>query len=328
MYSRLFMAAFAALLCMSSLKAEECGPLRMHGVIALKQIDGIPQEFVPVEIAGQPKLMMLDTGAFFTTMTHKVANELKLTSHRNSIFKQTDLTGNESGEYVSAPMTIGTLKSSSSDFVLQSLSQSWDDTNMAGLLGANIFRNFDISIDFGAHTLSFIDQDHCDGKVVYWPGNPIAVIPFKLQGTEIVLQVTLDGHELTAQLDTGAGTSTLFRDKAEHKFGLVMGSADTPVSGDLNGKEGLTTWKHRFQSLSLAGLEVNNPEIHILPDVIGQKIQDQFTTGSLLDRKVDTHAPVMLIGMNVLKHLHIYIAYREKKLYITPASKPAESPAK
>jgi hypothetical protein len=38
----------------------------------------------------------------------------------------------------------------------------------------------------------------------------------------------------------------------------------------------------------------------------------------------------MLIGMNILRHLHIYIAYKEHKLYITPAGTPtatAESTA-
>ena len=36
----------------------------------------------------------------------------------------------------------------------------------------------------------------------------------------------------------------------------------------------------------------------------------------------------MLLGMNVLRHFHIYIAFKEKKLYITPAGVPAQSEAK
>ncbi len=42
----------------------------------------------------------------------------------------------------------------------------------------------------------------------------------------------------------------------------------------------------------------------------------------------------LIIGMNILKHLHIYIAYGEKKLYISPAGtgesvlfKPPAAPA-
>jgi hypothetical protein len=35
----------------------------------------------------------------------------------------------------------------------------------------------------------------------------------------------------------------------------------------------------------------------------------------------------MLIGMDILSHLHLYIAYKERKLYITPASTPTGVPA-
>jgi hypothetical protein len=34
----------------------------------------------------------------------------------------------------------------------------------------------------------------------------------------------------------------------------------------------------------------------------------------------------MLIGMDILRHLHLYIAYREQKLYVTLASAPASAP--
>jgi hypothetical protein len=33
--------------------------------------------------------------------------------------------------------------------------------------------------------------------------------------------------------------------------------------------------------------------------------------------------PDLLVGMDVLKHLHLYIAYQERKLYITPPDQPA-----
>ena len=49
-----------------------------------------------------------------------------------------------------------------------------------------------------------------------------------------------------------------------------------------------------------------------------------------IDTRDEALEPDILLGMNVLKHLHVYIAYKEKKLYITPAgtSVPTTSPAK
>ena len=34
--------------------------------------------------------------------------------------------------------------------------------------------------------------------------------------------------------------------------------------------------------------------------------------------------PVLTIGMDVLRKLHIYMAFKENKLYLTPASAPAQ----
>ena len=68
-----------------------------------------------------------------------------------------------------------------------------------------------------------------------------------------------------------------------------------------------------------------NPHIRIIPDKIGSKDPNNgFVTGTRT-QKVDDRdvlAPTMLIGMNILSKLHLYIAFREQKIYITPASVP------
>jgi len=321
----IYIPAMVTLLAAPALSAE-CGPLISYGTVPLKHFDGEASDFVPVEIAGVPKLMLLDTGADFTTMTSAVAQELSLSANRSD-FQLYDVTGARASSAVIASIKIGTLRGDKIHFMLSPASTDFRDTRVAGLLGADILRNFDVAIDFGAHTFTLHDQKHCEGQVVYWPERPIAEIPIKLQrGYGILLTVTLDGKEVKAQLDTGASTSTLEKNKAEGAFGLTLGAADTPVVGNLNGTEGLTTWKHQFKSLTLAGIEVANPEIHIIPDKMSEQMSN-WSTGSLLDKQAhETKEPPMLLGMNVLKHLHIYIAYKEKKLYITPASQPA-SPA-
>ena len=45
--------------------------------------------------------------------------------------------------------------------------------------------------------------------------------------------------------------------------------------------------------------------------------------GSLIKERDPVSEANILLGMNILRHLHIYIAYQEHKLYITPAGKPA-----
>jgi hypothetical protein len=102
-----------------------------------------------------------------------------------------------------------------------------------------------------------------------------------------------------------------------------MGSADTPYSGDLFGKPGVSIYKHRFKSLDFDGIAVGNLEVTILPDLLKDKYQQGPALGTRLgDSSQTSDYTDMLIGMNVLRHLHIYIAYKEKKLYITPAGAP------
>ncbi len=320
----LYAAAAAAAQLLVPAHAEDCGKLVSYSTIPLTQIQGETSEFVPVEIAGVPKLMLLDSGADFSTISSAAADELHLEVNQTN-FRLYDVTGAKADRFVSAPMKIGTLQGPKLSLMLSPASlNNFGDPRVVGLLGADILRNFDVSIDFGAHTITLLSQNHCDGRVVYWPERPLAVVPFRLEkGYEIFLSVTLDGKDFTAQLDTGASTSTLEKGKAVGSFDLALGSADTPVSGNLNGREGLTTWKHRFKSLSLAGIEVADPEIRIIPDKISEKV-NTWSTGTLLERRqYSVEVPPMLLGMDVLRHLHVYIAYKEKKLYITPASQPA-----
>jgi Aspartyl protease len=310
--------------------AADCGPLVSYGSIALTQIDGRGSDFVPVEIAGTPKLMVLDTGAGVSTITSATVNELHLkTGPAPSGIQIYDVTGARSLLSVTAPLKIGNLGGGNLGFMLSPASiDDFGDARVAGLLGFDILGNYDISIDYGANTLTMVSPKHCEGRVVYWPERPIAVIPFRLEGgAAIVLPVTLDGHEIKAQLDTGASRSTLEKSLAERAYGIVTGSADTPALGDLNGKNGLTIWTHRFKTLSLGGVDVSSPQIDIIPDKISKNI-NTWSTGSMLDKQANSvELPTMLLGMNVLRRLHIYIAYREKKLYITPASQPAAASA-
>jgi predicted aspartyl protease len=324
----LCLAATIATLFFIPVHAEDCGKLISYGSIPLTQIQGDRREFVPVEIAGISKLMMLDTGMPFTTITSAAAHELNLKPTRTDV-KLYDLTGAKADQFLSAPLKIGNTRSSNIEFILSPSSRDdFGDPRVAGTIGADILNTFDISIDFGAHTFTMLNQNHCEGQVVYWPERPLLVVPFKLQdGWQIILPVTLDGKEVKAGLNTGAGTSTLEKGKAERSFDVVPGSADSPLANDLIGAKGLTAWRHRFKSLSFAGIEVMNPEILIIPDKIGEK-RNNWSTGTMVDQKAHSiEQPSILLGVDVLKHLHIYIAYREKNLYISPARERAATPS-
>ncbi|HEV2652605.1 MAG TPA: aspartyl protease family protein [Rhizomicrobium sp.] len=321
MISRLLVAAAAAVLLCSSARADDDCHMTTYGTSTMAQLPGETSEFLPVEIGGQQKLLLIDTGGAITMIKTSLVRELGLKPSDSGV-ELFDVTGRKSNLFVYAPLNIVDVKLNQIPFMLATpYIEGLGGSRVAGLLGANFMRNFDISIDFGAHTFAMFSQKHCDGKVVYWPERPIVVIPFELRGDQIILTVTLDGHDFKALLDTGASGTTLERSRAEGNFDIVLGSADTPRGGDFDEKRD-SFWKHHFKSLSFGGIEVSNPEIDIIPDLMSTN-SDSFSTGSMLDRKYNNQEqPPMLLGMNVLRHLHLYIAYKERKLYVTPGGTP------
>ena len=160
--------------------------------------------------------------------------------------------------------------------------------------------------------MNYFSADHCPGKVVYWQAAAVAVVPMRFVDHHLNLDVVLDGHPLRAMVDTGAPETTLGMGEASRTFGVAPEGENK-------------AFEHVFQKLAFEGLEVGNPHIVIIPDKVGSKDpNNSFVTGSRLHRvdDADPSDPVMLIGMNILSKLHLYIAFDERKIYITPASPP------
>jgi hypothetical protein len=198
-----------------------------------------------------------------------------------------------------------------------------------GILAANLLHAYDVDFDFASKKFNLLSQKHCDGKVVYWPADAVAAIPITLDSDgHIIVPVTLDGHQLRAMVDSGATGSLLNLEEAKSYFGITPGSADTPVIGSLTGTKGSSTYKHRFSSLALEGLAIGNPTLALIPDLMHNRLgSDQGSSVASGSRIRDPNASAglgdMILGMDILHKLHVYIAYKEKMLYITPAA-PAQ----
>ncbi len=311
--------------------ASDCNPLTVITSVELVRRDGDPRMFVPVSMEGKQKLMLLDTGGGVSEITVEAADELGL-QRRSLGFISVDLAGESSDQAADvSSFSIGQLTTKSIEFVVSPGTRLFGgDNRYAGVIGPNILKQYDVDIDFGASKLALLSPDHCDGKVIYWPATAVAVVPIRvLKSGHIVMTVQLEGKPVTAMLDTGAAMSTLTYPVAESDFGLKMGSPDAPYAGEMSGKPGAAVYSHRFKSLDFDGIAVGNLDVEILPDFLKDKYKTGAETGTRLGNPSDNDEfPDMLIGMNVLKHLHVYIAYNERRLYITPAGAPANaSPA-
>jgi hypothetical protein len=190
-----------------------------------------------------------------------------------------------------------------------------------GIVALEVLRTSDIDVDFGTDTMNMFSTDHCDGAVVYWKAPAVAIVPIVWHGFHMSVPVTLDGRVMRADIDTGASGTDLYGDTAKGFYNLTIGDADTPEIGKLNGDADLKVYGHVFKSLSFGSITVNNPHIDINPREMGRDLSKVGLGGSRVRTEKDLiDQPDLIIGMNVLRKLHLYIAMKEDKMYISDAS--------
>jgi predicted aspartyl protease len=307
-----------------AIAGDSCPPLTMITSVDM-QIGSDGRIYVPAQINGAKKSMLVDTGGFFTEITQSASEELKLTP-RHTRLQIVGVAGVETGLAARAALTLGKLHSDGMDFMVMPGDHAFapDIADAAGLLAPNLLRSYDLDLDLDKRKLTLISPKHCDGRVVYWRAKNVAVIPVRINSDgHILVPVELDGKQMSAVLDTGATSSVLNLDTAKADFDLHPGIGDTPPSASLvNGR--IKVYSHRFKTLALEGISVANPKLTLMPDLMRGKL---FNPNSKLESDtrisnsvIETGLGDMILGMDILRHLHMYIAYKEQKLYVTPAS--------
>jgi predicted aspartyl protease len=322
MRSLLFAAGIALCTLTVPTQAQECNkPLKIVASVPLTSNGEHRRLEVPVEIGGKQKKLILDTGADVSVISSKAAQELGL-KVRNAPVRVYSITGSYSESMAEAPLKLGLVQFDKVQFMVTDDLDKLGDPDAIGLLGANVLSLFDVSIDMAAGKLDLISHDHCLDQVIYWPATTFAKIPFQRQpGMQIIVGVTLDGKPVKAVVDTGASNSTLRTKTAESQYGIVLGSENAPASGSLNGDKNLVVYRHTFKALNFEGVTVANPTLDLIPDKLTEPLS-YTPTGSRIGYADDVLKSEVLLGMDVLRHMHIYIAYHDRILYLTPAEAP------
>lgn len=275
---------------------------------------------VPVQIQGTPEMMMIDTGSPITILDPVTAATLQL---KTMPIGQGQLI-NSRGQSVKERAEISEIglgHSRASDVrVLIAPSTLTDDKSLAGLLGADLLRNYDIEIDPTAGKLNLFSQDHCEGKVIYWPADAVAVVPLRIAlSGHIEMPVELDGKSLNAIFDTGARDTLLNAETAADVFGITSGTKRDSTTDS----EGLE-FQHIFNSLDFDGIAISHPDVVIWEDLAARAMRNTPQTGTHVVSRSEAYGQEpMIVGMHVVRHLHLFISYKEQKLYITPAATAA-----
>ncbi len=313
----------SGMLCTSA-EAQTCAAPEFLNTMMMEPVAGSDLMTVPVTVNGKPKKFLLSTGEPVTMVSQALVRELGLpeTTYMAGA-RELNVRGSHSADDARtrvriAELGLGTQKGSGLQFLVSEDRELGNAKPYDGILSADLFNNVDLDMDFGAKRLNYFGPDHCPGNVVYWSQRPVAVIPATVTGGKINVPVTIEGQKVNAVIDTGAARTSMRRDIAELTFGL---KADTPQmmpAGDLRDGHGATVYSHKFQILSLEGVDVKNPAILIQTNAMVRNRDSGLTLGSRA-QSTEPRPSDLTIGMDLLHQLHVYLATGEKKLYVTAA---------
>ncbi len=317
----------AALACIGMLStpavaADTCGGLKLIADVQMLTTSGSFRQMVPVTINNVSKLMLLDTGGYISQITKDTAKELNM-ELRNSAMRIFDVSGNESHNFVIADnFMLGSLKAERQPLMISAHAMS----DVDGLFSTDLMLHYDVDIDFGAGKLRYFSPDHCPGKVVYWSPQDVAAVPITIRDrSQILIPVKLDGHEFKALIDTGAVRTFISRDTAKRVFDLSQDSSDLAKGPNVNGDPKLASFTHTFHTLSFNGIDVSNPTVLIMPDRVNSANYNQQTGNRALTGFDELKLEQLTLGMDVMRHLHIYMAFKEGRFYVSAGSPPRKN---
>lgn len=306
--------ACLGLLASAPAAAQDCAAPRY--VTGVAMVPATPNSMmVPVTIDGVPKMMVLDTGGAISQLSRATLSEFNLPEQRSPM-RVFDLEGHISRTRTRVPdLTLGAIDFAGTNLVVDANPNV--ESSFAGFLSADLLARYDLDIDFGSNRLNLFSPGHCGVGNLYWPSRPAAQVPFTLVDSHITVPVVLDGKPMMAVLDTGAPFTTLSMDTAERVFNLEPADLKMVVPRNDAAPDGM--YSHKFSTMTLEGVTVNHPAMLVLPFHRDSSATGRF--GGHLQRMAGL--PDVIIGMDILRTLHIYVAYDQRTLYITIADKEA-----
>ena len=255
-------------------------------VIPLRIVDGFP--VVDATIGGMPVSFLLDTGA----QAHLILPEAQAALHLPLLPGTVPVIGTggtrEARVVRLDALRLGGVRLDPSPAPVAALPAPPRSSPMlAGLLGAPLLRQFDLELDAAAGRLGLFEAGRC-------PGDPsAAAIPLTITADgRALLPVQIDGHTVTALLDTGA-RATLLTETAAQRLGLRAPlSANTaqgvdgerlPVSHLLVGEMIVGADIRRRAPVSIAPLQLDGVDLLLGFDYLRQRrIWVSYVTARLL----------------------------------------------
>ena len=272
---------------------------------------------VAAKIDGKPVKLLLDSGAFGSSLTASFATQEKLppvsvraVGSLVPTSANTLTTGAKGHETMTGLVIASTFEFGGSTFPNVKFLTTRDlDSGAVGLMGQNLLHNSDDEYDFKGGVLRLVQpQDCASTNMAYWatPGTAYSVLPLEAStrfngGAHTMALITINGQAMRAFFDTGAATSFITAHAAA-KAGVKTSDPGVVRIGEGHGIDGeLKTWVGTFASVKIGDEEIKNGKL-----AIGESVAD-------FD---------VLIGADFFLAHHVYVANSQGKLYFSYSGGP------
>jgi predicted aspartyl protease len=271
------------------------------------------EPLVDATINGQPVRFKVDLGFTNTIISRAGAERLGLKPHRVDNMTYYGVGGSEvPGEAIVNELKIGNEVAHKIDLIV--VGRGLNSANYIGLMGQDLLSQADIELDFAHSSMRIIKPKGCEGdQVVYsWKSYSLASLIPSNRSEIVKVDVLLNGHSATAQIDTGAYTSVVSTAMAE-RAGVTPKTEDLQPAGTSVGIAGkpVQTTLAIFPTFSVGDESINNAKLRIADIWHGDA---QTHIDSRIAKTFDG-MPDMLLGADFIRAHHIYIARSQGKMY-------------
>lgn len=316
------------------------------------RLDRLPVEMtaghiiVNGEVNGTNAPMVVDTGTKFSELSMQEAQKLGLKMTHTKLTETNDA-GEREAVYTAFVDEVALGNNAWRSNRIQ-VSRSLGDSTVA-LAGADVLLNGyhrDVEFSLATNDIKFFVPHGCDKAFLgYWDDNASAV-PLQTwspQDPRQMVTVEVNGHSMTALIDSGSPNSVLDLEAAK-RLGITPQSAGvTEVAGKgsaraSDGKQ----WSARFSSFAIGGEFINQPRIEIadlwgsVPAaaqselqsglrmmMIGQSMgpKGSVSTADLVRPKkaeiIDAERPDMVLGADFLRAHRVLLALSQQRMYFS-----------
>lgn len=278
--------------------ADSCAVEKL-AELPVTMVSGLPR--VTVAVNGRPADLLLDTGATILVLTEPAARRLAVDEDIETRYTQVAV----GGFSMSRGLLVDRLGLGATELADQRAVQlgfgldGFGSPPPDGILGNSVLHRYDVEIDFPAGRMTLYRPRFCPGGPIPWQGayTTIRRPPSPLNQRYHIMPVRLDGQDLVAMIDTGS-TATIVDTAVAHRLGVdpdsLTAARGIPVQGVAQTKG--TLWRHRFDSLEIAGRRYQRPELAIV------------ALGTTAD---------MLIGQNFLRGRRLWLSFGSDTVYVS-----------